>query len=159
MTAPVSPSHPVAERVGEHTPTPWILDGVTVYYLDWDGVSYEGRGKDYRQQLTNRFWFSLQGSPKRIPKEELEANAAFIVEAVNNHARLTSEIEALRTILRQSRDAMLRTRTASIAGCEEGYGKPEKWGDELFASHHGLTASIKAIDAALQATEADEGKP
>jgi hypothetical protein len=52
---------------------------------------------------------------------------------------------------------MLRTRAASIAGCEEGYGKPEKWADELFSSHGDLTASIKAIDALLAVPSEQRG--
>lgn len=79
--------------MAEYTPTPWIVDGTSVYYLDWDGSSYEGKGKYYRQQLTNRFWFSVQGSSKRISKEELEANAALIVRAVNSHEELVEALE------------------------------------------------------------------
>lgn len=60
-----------------------------------------------------------------------------------------NDLESARKALGESRAAMLRTRTASIAGCEEGYGKPEKWADELFASHGSLTAAIKSIDALL----------
>jgi hypothetical protein len=51
--------------------------------------------------------------------------------------------------LKQAHAALLRIRTASIAGCEEGYGKPEKWADELFTSHGDVTAAMKAIEALL----------
>jgi hypothetical protein len=66
-----------------------------------------------------------------------------------SHASLKARVEELEAIARQSRSAMLRTRAASIAGCEEGYGRPEKWGEELFCSHGDLTAAIRTIDAAL----------
>ena len=57
--------------------------------------------------------------------------------------------DGIREALEAAKAAMLRTRTASIAGCEEGYGKPEKWGEELFSSHGDLTKAIKLCDAAL----------
>lgn len=91
-----------------HTPTPWIVEGTSVYYLDWDGVSYEGRGKDYQKQLTNRFWLSVQGQERRIPKEELEANAAFIVKAVNSYAANEAKIDALAEALAIEEQYLLR---------------------------------------------------
>ena len=60
------------------TPGPWLRDGLTVYFLDWDG---EWRGSDNRPLLTNRFSLHLQGSPQRIPLAELEANAKLIAAA------------------------------------------------------------------------------
>ena len=64
---------------------------------------------------------------------------------------ITEEAIAIsRDDIRAAIEAMTETRTASIAGCHEGYGKPEQWGDRLFRSHGGLTASIKALTAALQ---------
>lgn len=67
-----------------------------------------------------------------------------IVSAVNNHDSL---VEALH----EARMALFKIRACSIAGCEEGYGKPEKWADALFASHGDVAASLKTIDRALDA--------
>jgi hypothetical protein len=61
-------------------------------------------------------------------------------------------------VLKQAHAALLRIRTASIAGCEEGYGKPEKWADELFASHGDVTAAMKAIDGVLSSAHAQTEK-
>lgn len=72
---------PTGEAGVGFTPGPWLLDGTCVYFLDWDGESYEGRGKDYRRQLSNRFWCSVQGTPRRIPEAELIANARLIAAA------------------------------------------------------------------------------
>jgi hypothetical protein len=92
------------------------------------------------------------------------ADATFVdYGAADAFALAAKKLPALVKALEQAKAAMLRTRTASIAGCEEGYGKPEKWADELFRSHGDLTASIKAIDAILvdvstvQVTERNDG--
>jgi len=55
----------------------------------------------------------------------------------------------MREALEAAKAAMLRTRTASIAGCNEGYGKPELWAEELFRSHGDLTKAIKLCETAL----------
>ena len=83
---------------------------------------------------------------------QTEAIAQELVRRWNAYDDLVKALEL-------SRAAMLRTRTASIAGCEEGYGKPEKWSDELFRSHGDLTAAIKAIDLAISSTRRQETKP
>jgi hypothetical protein len=70
-------------------------------------------------------------------------------ERAKENVRLRAERDVLVKALEQARAAMLKIRTASIAGCEEGYGKPEKWADELFRSHGDVTASIKTIDGLL----------
>lgn len=62
---------------------------------------------------------------------------------------MTEKVLVDRSILEAVVSAMLETRTASIAGCDEGYGKPEIWTERLFRSHGGLTKSIKAIEAVL----------
>lgn len=163
------------------TPTPW---------REWNVMAERGEDEyptahlgDIRLVGANDLCVGvLFGGHASLP--ECDCNAAFIVDAVNNHellkqklefaefewnratagmqerdaenATLTARVEELERIARQSRDAMLATRTASIAGCHEGYGKPEKWADDLFQSHAGLTKAIKAIDAALTSTEPRE---
>jgi len=62
---------------------------------------------------------------------------------------MTERSSSVSEVLKQAHAALLRIRTASIAGCEEGYGKPEKWADELFTSHGDVTAAMKAIEALL----------
>jgi hypothetical protein len=82
----------------------------------------------------------------RIP--EMEALiAAAIREAV---AEKEAEIKRLREALTQSEAAMLETRAASVAGSEQGYGKPELWAERLFKSHWALTRAIEAARALLR---------
>jgi hypothetical protein len=70
-----------------HTPTPWLIEGATVYALNEGG--------------TNRMSFNMQGGWKhgsddfRTTYGELEANAAFIVRACNAHADLVMALERL----------------------------------------------------------------
>jgi hypothetical protein len=78
------------------------------------------------------------------------ADATFVdYGAADAFAVAAKALPGLVKALEQAKTAMLRTRTASIAGCNEGYGKPEKWADELFSSHGDLTASIKTIEGLL----------
>lgn len=82
--------------------------------------------------------------------EGLEKHVRAVADALDAHADLA---QGARHALEAAKAAMLRTRTASIAGCEEGYGRPERWADELFASHGDLTKAIKLCDEALSAEE------
>lgn len=157
----VVPSQPKLSETRQHTPTPWEAQEfdpedkcVPIIGLRAECPDGPTNGMVAIATLFPTEMDAIDG----IGPELAIANAAFIVDAVNSHASLKSRVQELEAIARQSRDAMLRTRTASIAGCEEGYGKPEKWGDELFASHGGLTASIKAIDAVLSAGNGEVGK-
>lgn len=75
-------------RETKFTKGEWLADGTTVYFLDWDGQSYEGRGATYREQLTNRFCALFQGSAKRIPPDELEANAVLAAASPSMYAAL-----------------------------------------------------------------------
>jgi len=76
-----------------HTPTPWLRDGMTIYALDETGqvnrfsVRMEG-GFIYRPYDRNSLGDRTQDA-------ELEANAAFIVRAVNSIDELA---EALRRV-------------------------------------------------------------
>jgi hypothetical protein len=95
--------------MSEHTPTPWLREDTTIYFLDWDGESYEGKGATYRQMLTNRFSCGFQGHDRRISREELLANAEFAHRAVNNHDALVTALEKI----------ILRLERCLIAGGSE----------------------------------------
>lgn len=66
--------------------------------------------------------------------------------------------DGMREALHTAKAAMIRTRTASIAGCKEGYGKPQLWADELYASHGDLTKAI-ALCANVEAALSTMGAP
>lgn len=79
------------------TPTPWLLDGGCIYVLDDSG-------------RTNRFSASVQGGfvymsngrdskSQRTPQSELDANAAFIVRAVNAHDDLVEALKLAEDVL------------------------------------------------------------
>jgi len=82
--------------MGEHTPTPWRVEEGTD--LIWgacnpDDQSSYGMGYSIVEGKAPGW------KPYKPSMEEREANAAFIVEAVNNHARLTRENEEMRKAL------------------------------------------------------------
>lgn len=54
-----------------------------------------------------------------------------------------------REVLQQAKGALIKIRKCSIAGAEEGYGKPELWGEALFRSHADVATAIKSIDTVL----------
>ena len=75
-----------------HTPTPWLREGRIIYALQASG-HFEGKGADYHETLVNRFMASVQGQGATgATEDELEANAEFIVRAVNAYGKL---VEAL----------------------------------------------------------------
>lgn len=74
---------------------------------------------------------------------------AVIEKAQRERDALTKKLELAVDALHEARMAMFKIRACSIAGCEEGYGKPEKWGDALFASHGDVATSLKTIDRVL----------
>jgi len=77
--------------VSEHTPTPWAVFG------DDDTVAIVNpRGRAPKNEIV--FWSGFDAS--HYPKQ-VKANAALIVEAVNNHEALKAENERLRSELEQ----------------------------------------------------------
>lgn len=58
-----------------------------------------------------------------------------------------------------ARAALIKIRSCSIAGCEQGYGQPEKWADALFASHADVAAALKTIDEALAVPRPQSNTP
>lgn len=125
------------------------------------------RERDENSRLTNRDYVlscyerdlaKMFGGAKSVTQaylvfDSMEGRALAAEERVE---RLTARVAELTELLLQSKAAMLETRTASIVGAKEGYGKPEEWGERLYVSHGGLTRAMKAIDAALSA--ADDAK-
>lgn len=78
-----------------------------------------------------------------------------LCEAMASLAFPAAPADGVVEALRAGRDALLKMRTASIKGCDEGYGKPEIWAGELFASHGDATRAVQQIDAALSRLQAD----
>jgi hypothetical protein len=92
------------------------------------------------------------------PRDRARADKAFLDYGSRFVTVYASPTDAgMREALVFSKAAMLRTRTASIAGCNEGYGNPKLWADELFASHADLTRAIKLCDAAITTLPSTDG--
>lgn len=88
MTAPVQQCQPDSE----HTPTPWMQVALHPEYILGDG-QLAGQSFSIKPDIT------LMMRDPLAAKALAEANAAFIVEAVNSHAALKSQVEELdRTI-------------------------------------------------------------
>lgn len=116
----------------KHTPMPWKIGDRSPYVEIWGPMRMNHH--------------PILASMEHEPREE---NAALIIKAVNNH-------DALVEALHEARMALFKIRACSIAGCEEGYGKPEKWADALFASHGDVAASLKTIDRVLGAVSSQK---
>ena len=86
-------------------PTPWRIRD------DFGGGWIQGspvEGETYGDQV------ATVAKPKTVGS----ANAAFIVEAVNNHARLTREREALRAALEQIQEGIFPGAGDIVSGWE-----------------------------------------
>lgn len=62
-------------------------------------------------------------------------------------------ISVERYVLEGARDALRKIRDCSIAGCHEGYGKPELWAQALFESHGDATRAIVRLETALSVVD------
>jgi hypothetical protein len=113
-----------------HTPTPWrVEDGTTLIWGKCDPDDKTTYGMGYPVARLEHPY-----SSSRLPTpEEQDANAALIVNAVNNHADLLATLKAVRTLLhdellyriddravRSEADAVLGQIDAAIARAEGG---------------------------------------
>lgn len=85
--------------MSEHTPTPWAADPDDREDMEWNIHIVEA------SQPHMRVCFMTSNGPA-------EANAAFIVEAVNNHETLKAEITRLRSELEQAKGQVESLRNA-----------------------------------------------
>lgn len=99
----------------EHTPTPWRVISGDDYYIAADGYPREfiGRFKgddmgDYLAFVGNR------------PKDFGEANAAFIVKAVNNYDALVEALTAVRAEINLSKSPKLAAKIDGVLGAVGG---------------------------------------
>lgn len=135
MTSPTPSQH--YQPMTTHSPLPWGIYGPDAF-------------GDYNILHPNEIAvIGAVVSNVRDPAE-VAANAALIEEACNSYYSLKARIAELEDVLRQAKAAMLKIRTASIAGCDYGYGKPEIWADDLFRSHGDVTAAIKKIEGLVK---------
>lgn len=74
-------------KMTEHTPTPWHrnIPPASKY-----PTIFSGRNKHVAQIVT-----------RGLPEDEIEANAAFLVEAVNNHEALKARVKELEEFLKR----------------------------------------------------------
>lgn len=110
MTAP----HNQCQPMTAHTPTPWKLesDGEQIWSAD-------GYGHELIPLAKMEGWRHWLGD-KNLSVADRKANAAFIVEAVNNYASLRSQVSELRDALREI-DAIISDweRIMSLPGAKE----------------------------------------
>lgn len=109
----------------EHTPTPWSVaskDRAIIREVPGMADGYD------------HYMVGVLSSHSVVSHEEAKANAAFIVEAVNNHDRLTAEVSALRKALEEYETAL--DEAEAIFGGE-------------YADHYGpmFELAMKARDA------------
>jgi len=98
--------------MAEHTPTPWHLVEATEHHGAYIVSEWERTICDL-YAMSNPMAASVRngGTSFPVPFDNMEHNAALIVEAVNNHARLTRENEAMRKALEPF---------AAVAECDIG---------------------------------------
>ena len=77
-----------------HTPTPWSVQECDEIWCDTDG---RPNAPLFKPDAQYRRW------GREVNREQREANAAFIVHAVNSHATLTAALEEARGALEASR--------------------------------------------------------
>jgi hypothetical protein len=101
VSAPHTQCQPEAAALRQHTPTPWYIIAGDDYYIT---------AEDYPKEFIGRFKGDDNGGYLAVvgnrPADFGEANAAFIVEAVNNHAALQQSCEELGDMVK-ARDAQL----------------------------------------------------
>jgi hypothetical protein len=136
VQATVQPAHTATSA----TPLPWWSERrIERFQIQ---AQHRGPGSSFCVAVLNHW------------SDNAEKDAAFIVEAVNSHASLRSERDALLAALTEAKAAMIEIRHCSVAGAERGYTKPELWGDALFLSHGYVARALKTVDAALTASKA-----
>lgn len=90
--------NPVQSRQpsSKHTPTPWIIEPVASWSIKTNARAIID--KDRFAVAWAPAWDVADADSIAAP-EEAEANASLIVEAVNNHDRLTKRVEELEAAL------------------------------------------------------------
>jgi hypothetical protein len=102
--------------MSEHTPTPWDIIAGDDYYIMAEGYPKEFIG--HFKGDDNGGYLAVVGNR---PADFGEANAAFIVKAVNNHERLVKALEDVRKII--------------VDGAMTGFNPLDgDWADRLFSS-------------------------
>ena len=117
----------------KHTPGPWIASGCVVYGGDGKAVA------DLVAGVCN--------VPSTRHPDVVEANAAFIVRAVNNHAKLLAALEALREDLQARLDASTEGTTVadSLVSGEDANLSWRSWLFDVMSTHGDIArAAIKA---------------
>lgn len=88
-------------RVSEHTPTPWTA---------WNHSSRNGRGLSFYVGIEGRLPVALV-----YDQNGAEANATFIVEAVNSHETLVSALAKIWALATPDADANTIAEIGSLA--------------------------------------------
>jgi citrate lyase beta subunit len=133
--------------MGEHTPTPWkvitedisLIESVT---LAADGCSYIVA-------------HCLDGATSQVNEDTREANAAFIVKAVNSHDALVKALENAKAALETCSDLFSDIRgdwTDPRNECEEGQ-------DVIHTARTEIVAALATADLAPSNSAAELSPP
>jgi hypothetical protein len=110
----------------EYSPTPWELVPGNENHGPYITNVYGGDVCDF-YAMSNPSVFSVRngGESRPVPFVDADANAAFVVEAVNSHAALLAQVEALKAALTNLVDAEALSDVRSIVAGWNGEGRPE----------------------------------
>ena len=130
----------------QHTPTPWSVQECDEIWCDTDG---RPNAPLFKPDAQYRRW------GREVNREQREANAAFIVHAVNSHATLTAALREARGALADCEEIICFQRDK--VGCPgEGDGfdrhaSEENWPGSWNVVYRARTA-LATINAALGRT-------
>lgn len=126
-----------------HTPTPWAVRETVMHGTRYGGLWIEPEDAEYLVPLSGTG--GAKSYTSRIvdiqDHDHNDANARFIVRAVNGYADLVEALKAARTVIHEDREAMFESVTvAGIASTMDDVDRPHV---------DRLDAVLARIDAAL----------
>jgi hypothetical protein len=128
---------------GAHTPTPWVVRETIMHGTRYGGLWIEPEDAEYLVPLTGSG--GAKSYTSRIvdiqDHDHNDANARFIVQAVNAHDDLVEALKAARTVIQEDREALFESVTvAGIASTMDDTDRPHV---------ERLDTVLAQIDAAL----------
>lgn len=132
----------------KHTPTPWAVRETILHGTRYGGLWIEPEDAEYLVPLSGPG--GAKSYTSRVvdiqDHDHNDANARFIVKAVNSHDGLVAALKAARTVIHEDRQALFESVTvAGIASTMDDIDKPHV---------DRLDIALAQIDAALAKAEA-----